>query len=305
MRLKQLPAVEIEQRLRDQGLLLRTGPVVTRLRTRLPEVASALTLLYAEHDVAGPQDFCDFDTRIDPVGGLRRWLRPQAEFTLDGVSPFKPMPLQHAAATLEWGLNWCVSSYCHQYLIIHAAAIERHGLAVVLPAPPGSGKSTLCAGLVQRGWRLLSDELCMIDPWRGELVPLARPVSLKNQSIDVIKRFAPAALFGPVTHDTIKGSVAHMQPPADSVHQSQQRARLGWVVFPRYVAGSALAATPMPRSEAFMALIDNAFNYHLHGSQGFDGLADMMQAAECLRFEYADLQQAADYFAALAASRSA
>jgi predicted ATPase len=30
---------------------------------------------------------------------------------------------------------------------------------VILPAPPGSGKSTLCAALVTRGWRLLSDEL--------------------------------------------------------------------------------------------------------------------------------------------------
>jgi predicted ATPase len=32
--------------------------------------------------------------------------------------------------------------------------VERDGHALILPAMPGSGKSTLTAALVQRGWRL-------------------------------------------------------------------------------------------------------------------------------------------------------
>jgi hypothetical protein len=224
VRLRELSAADLQQRLRSEGLALRTGPVTVRLRTRLDAVAEDLATLYADQELVPQSGFCDFDARIEAVAGLRRWIRPQVEFLLDGLSPFKPMPLQHASATLEWGLNWCVSTHCHRFIIIHAAAVERGGRVAVLPAPPGSGKSTLCAALVQRGWRLLSDELTLIDPATGTLVPLARPVSLKNQSIEIIQRFAPQAVFGPVTRDTVKGSVAHMRPPQDSVLAS----RAGW-----------------------------------------------------------------------------
>jgi HprK-related kinase A len=296
MKLLELSVAALRATLSGPGLCLQTGPVRSRIRSDLPAISAALHTLYAEHLVAEADTFCDFDVRIDRVEGLRRWLRPQAQFVFDELSPFKPMALPHASAMLEWGLNWCISTYCHQYIIIHAAVVERLGRAIVLPAPPGSGKSTLCAGLVQRGWRLLSDELTLIDPTTGELVPLARPVSLKNRSIEVIKAFAPNAVFGPLTRDTVKGTVAHMMPPAESVHRSGERARLGWIVFPRYVAGSATQPSRLPRGEAMMALIDNAFNYHLHGLEGFDCLCTLVSGADCLRFEYGDLESACAFF---------
>jgi serine kinase of HPr protein (carbohydrate metabolism regulator) len=52
------------------------------------------------------------------------------------------------------------------------------GKGVLLSAVSGSGKSTLSAELALNGWRLLSDELALIDS-EVKLVPLTRPVSLK------------------------------------------------------------------------------------------------------------------------------
>ena len=101
--------------------------------------------------------------------------------------------------------------HAHHYLLLHSAVIEREGCAVIMPAPPGSGKSTLCAGLVHRGWRLLSDELALISLTDTSITPLGRPISLKNQSIDVIKEYVPGAIFNRVTHDTSKGlSLIHI-----------------------------------------------------------------------------------------------
>ena len=74
-----------------------------------------------------------------------RCFRPQVAVEVDGGSPAAPLPLEQAFALFEGTLNWCIYTYAHQYFIIHAAAIERDGRAAILPAPPGSGKSTLCA----------------------------------------------------------------------------------------------------------------------------------------------------------------
>ncbi len=203
---------------------------------------------------------------------------------------------------LEWGLNWCVSAHCHQYLVLHAAVVERFGHALVLPAPPGSGKSTLCAGLVSRGWRLLSDELALIEPASGEVVPLPRPVSLKNASIDVIRGFSAHSVLGPTVHDTLKGSVAHMKPPVESVRRAGERARPRWIVVPRYAAGAPLRFEPLGRGRAFMHLVDSAFNYHLHGRRGFEVLGQLTADSACYELTSSELAQAVEACDKLAAS---
>ena len=283
---------ELADLLAGPGLRLRTGPVVTRIQSHLPEVARGVALHYAAHPVERPEGFADFHVRIAPPRNLRRWLRPQVLFQFDGAPPFLPLPADQAFPILEWGLNWCVSAHYHRHFILHAAVVERSGGALLLPAPPGSGKSTLCAGLLSRGWRLLSDELALIDPATGDVVPLPRPVSLKNASIEVIARFAPGAVLGPTVRDTLKGSVAHMTPPVDSVRRASEPARPRWVVLPRYEAGAVLRLEPLPRGRAFMQLVDSAFNYHLYGREGFEVLARMVETCACYQLAYGDLEDA-------------
>ena len=300
MKVADLPQAELERRLQGAGLRLRTGPVVSEIRSAMPPLAESLALLYAEYPVEEAGGFADFHVRIAPPANLRRWWRRQVQFQFDGARPFHPLPADQAFPILEWGLNWCVSAHCNQYLVLHAAVVEKRGRAMLLPAPPGSGKSTLCAGLVSRGWRLLSDELALIDPASGEVAPLARPVSLKNASIDVIRRFAPEATLSPVVHDTLKGSVAHMQAPVESVRRAAEPARPRWVVLPRYEAGAKAQLQPLPRGRAFMQLAESGFNYDLHGAEGFGVLADLVEGCGCYEFTYADLEEAVRLFDALA-----
>ena len=282
---------------------MRVGPLVAEVRSPSPLVHAAISMLYSEHEVCELTDFADFRVSVYPSRGIRRWVKPQVEFGSDGSPPLKPLPADQAFPLLEWGLNWCIASHCHQYLMIHAAVIERRGRALVLPAPPGSGKSTLCAGLVACGWRLLSDEMTLIDIEGGQVVPLPRPISLKNQAIDVIGRFWPDAAMSTAVHDTVKGSVVHVRPPAESVRLSAQRAIPGWIVLPRYESGAATRLEPISRGAAFMQLLENSFNYSLHGRRGFEVLADFVGASQCYEFCYGgDLDEAARQFESLAAA---
>ena len=301
MTVGELPARALESALAGAGLRLRTGPIVTRIRSELPELGEAVSLLYREHSVEPEDGFADFHVRVGRPAGLRRWIKPQVEFEFDGAPPFLPLPGDQAFPILEWGLNWCVSAHCHQYLVVHAAVLERNGGALILPAPPGSGKSTLCAGLVSRGWRLLSDELTLLDPNTAMVVPLARPISLKNQSIEVIRKFAPQAVFSTTVHDTLKGSVAHLKPPRDAVRRSLEPAAPRWIVMPRYQAGALSELKPLSRGRAFMQLADSAFNYNVHGRQGFELLAYAVERSECYEFVYGDLESATAMLTELAA----
>lgn len=301
MKLLQLPPAELRRQLAGAGVWMRTGPFSLRVRSRIPAVAEGLTELYGQFEVRNAHEaFADFHVAVDPPASLRRWVRPQVEFSFDGMKPFMPLPRDQAFPMLEWGLNWCVSTQAHQFLIIHAAVVEKNGRAAILPAPPGSGKSTLTAGLVLSGWRLLSDELALIDRKTGLIQPLPRPVSLKNRSIDVIRAFAPDVYINRASHDTVKGTVAHMRPPRDSVRRQHEAARPGWVIFPEWKSGAPASLTPRSRAQTFMFLAQNAFNYSHLGEDGFRVGTALIDQVDCFDFSYGELPEAIAAFDALA-----
>jgi HprK-related kinase A len=296
-----LTRTQLETRLAGPGLLVQTGAFVSRIHSPIRQVADGIELLYGDYPLHEADGFADFHVGLRRSGGVRRWYRPQVNFDLDGQVPFEPLPEAHAFPMLEWGLNWCVSTRAHAYLMIHAAVVERDGMAAILPAPPGSGKSTLCAALVHHGWRLLSDELALLRPHDGLLVPVPRPVSLKNRSIDVVRGYVAGAVLSPPVSNTTKGTVAHLKAPPDSVARAHETAPPAWIVFPKYEAGAATSLTPIPRARAFFRVADNAFNYSEMGARGFATLAGTIERCASYDFRYSDLDEAMALFAALKA----
>jgi len=299
-RLRDLPASEVAARLGDaaNGLALRSGAFGFRIHSPIPSIAAGLSLLYADYPLLADDAFADFVLELRTGAGLHRWWRRQVRVLHNGQRPFEPLPIDHAYPQLEWAMNWCVAAHAHDHLLLHAAVLEREDLALILPAPPGSGKSTLCAGLLHRGWRLLTDELAMIplaEPVR-RIVPLARPVSLKNESVELLRRYEPSAVFNEITHGTVKGSVTHMKVPREHIERMGQTARPRWLVFPRYAPGAAPSLTPRSKADSVLELGRNAFNYLLLGLDGFNTLADIVDACDCYDFSYSQLDDAVAVF---------
>lgn len=300
MLIADLPLAELERLLRAEGLRLAAGAFSFRLRSDIAGVAPCLQKLYAAHPVLETGEFIDFHVGVHGAKGLRRWMRPQAIFSVDGVQPFTPLPLDQAVPMLEWGMNWCITAYSQHVLILHAASLARKGRAVILPAPPGSGKSTLCAALAMRGWQLLSDELTILDLRTGAIQGLARPVNLKNASIDILRKFSPESYMSPPVHDTTKGTVALLAPPAASVAALSEPAYPAWMVLPKYVAGAEPLLQPMPSGAAFMQVASNAMNYHVLGLQGFEAVGALIERSEHFSFSYSRLDDAIACFDRLA-----
>lgn len=274
------------------GITLQTGPFHYRVESRDDHIAQGLGLLYADFPLVADAGLRDFHVRVDSVYGPRRWYRPQVNFWLDKASPFKPLPKAHAFALLEWGMNWCIATFSHHYLLLHAAVLERRGQCIILPGEPGAGKSTLTAALSLSGWRLLSDELTIIDREDGCIVPLARPVSLKNRSIEIIQAFDSGAVIGQAAHDTHKGTVAHLKPPTDSVRRMGEKGRAAHIVFPRWVSGARTQLRPRAKADAFMHAATHSFNYSLLGRLGFELNTRLIDACRCWDFEYSELPEA-------------
>lgn len=178
------------------------------------------------------------------------------------------------------------------HLILHAAVVERNDLAIVIPGPSGSGKSTLSAALTLRGWRLLSDEFTIVRSDDGRVVPNPRPVSLKNRSIDLVAGLSSEAHVGKSYEGTLKGTIAYLRPPADSVARVTETARPGLVISVRHQPRASVTLDSMEKAQGFMWLADNAVNY-LHLLQtGFETLAGLVDDCPIYRLIYSDLDAA-------------
>lgn len=283
---------DFQQRLSGAGLRIRFGPFCLDVRSDLEPIATVAYSLYQHYPLANAQSIADFHVRVARPWNLRRWLRPQACFHVDARAPFAPYAVEHAFPALEWGINWCIATRSHFLLMLHAAAIERNGQAMLFPAHPGSGKSTLCAALIHSGWRLLSDEFGLVRPQDGLLLPLPRLIPLKNASIDVIRKFRPEAVIGPSFHGTRKGTVAHVRPPAEHIRRADETARPRWFVFPRWVAEAPLSLTAMPKSHAFLMIATNAFNYEVLDETAYRLVCEMVRTCDCYTLCYSDLNEA-------------
>lgn len=289
---------DLVTRLGSSGLAIRTGPFRCCIRSDLAQIAEGISSLYADFQIVPSGEFADFDVSVLKLQGLRRWLFPRAYFLLRGdqfpVLGRFPAPL--ALTFLEWGMNYAIYRQLYSSLILHAAVLERDGRAVVIMGDSGAGKSTLCAALTLSGWRLLTDELGLIDLNDGLVAPLVRPISLKNESINVIRRLSSNAEVGPICRTKRKGDVAHLRPPTDSVRQMDVRAVPHWLVFVRFCSGAPLQVEEIPRAQAFPELSRGTFNYHGLGETGFRVLCRLLDQVVCQRLSYGQLDDAIAHF---------
>ena len=288
-------ATIVEQALRGDGLCLQVSSFRFLIKSDTGLLSTPLSLLYRDYPWSVETDGF-FDARIElrkKSGGIGR--PKEVEFTWEGNSPLPSLPLSQSHPLFEWGLNWCLATLCGTEIVIHSAVVERNGRALVLPGDPGSGKSTLSAGLCLRGWRLLSDELTIISVGTGLVQPLPRPISLKDKSIKVIREHFPSAEMTIPVRETRKGAIAYVKPPFESVSACSRTVPLGHIIFPRYVADAPLVASPMQRSASLIRMLENTFNVGLIGAAGFATLARTVADSVSVELEYGSLPAAVEW----------
>lgn len=298
MRLGDLDRAEIRSRFSGDGLLIQTGPFVIRLKSSLEDIADGVAQLYADFPIADQGQFVDVTLSVNLQRGLWGWFFPRGYVLPRGRdrATSELFPPRLGLSYLEWGLNYSIYAWCMRYLVLHSAVLEREGHGLIILGDSGDGKSTLCSGLALSGWRLLSDELGLVDLSDGQLSPLARPISLKNESIETIRNFSTDAVLTEPRLTRRKGLLAHLKPPTESVELMHQRMTPTTIVTVKYAAGEPLQVEPLDPSAAFQSLLRSGFNYFKLGEAGFHSAVRLINSCECISIRYSQLPEVLDYF---------
>jgi hypothetical protein len=155
---------------------------------------------------------------------------------------------------LIWAVNRQVVERSLDHLLLHAAAADRGGIAVVLPAPMESGKTTLVTGLIDRGFGYLTDEAAAIDD-RLIVRGYAKPLSIDRGSWNVLAHHRPDLQNSLAPYFEQQWQIApHRVAPV------VERSPLAALIFPRYEQGVPLRAERLSPGQVVAALVPCAFS---------------------------------------------
>ncbi len=168
-----------------------------------------------------------------------------------------------------WQITHLAIDRSPRYLVVHASAVARDGVAVIFPADADSGKSTLATILVEAGFDYLTDEATAIDLDTGEVVGYPKPITLDPGSQQLLAHLDPGGLAG----SSERWRIAPTDIRPDSV---AGRATLMHLVFPTHVPGADNILVPVDTIDAVVGLVSGAFNLAEHG----DHLDDLVLLAQ-------------------------
>lgn len=280
---------------------LQIGPIGFRISSDWRAPVDQLRQLY--RDYPAPDDgIADFTVRLFAARPWRRLVRPPVMIGGDYMLPdTAPLPLAQGLLAAEMGMNLQMALGLRRYLLLHASAVERDGLALLMTGESGAGKSTLAALLAARGWRLMGDEFALIDLADGRVHAFPRLVSLKNAAIGVVAAATPKARFGPLLAGTPKGDIRHMVPDDRAIAAMARAARPAMLLFPRF--GHTPETRAVAPSEVFVRLTQASTNYTALGERGFDALTRLVRTVPTRAIDYPDAAQALAMVEALWAAR--
>lgn len=187
---------------------------------------------------------------------------------------------------LLWDINQrAIQSVTQTHLVLHAAAAERGGVVVVLPAPEEHGKTTTVAGLLQAGFRYLTDEAVALDRETLQVTAYPKPLSIDRGSWAVLADLGDGREWPPGTS---------WQLPASGISAvSEDGAAPRLFVSPRYERGATTTLRPMSRGRMLMTLTGCSFALAPGTARGtLDLLAELLGEASCYELVIGDLAAA-------------
>ena len=283
----------IKQQLSEKGVVLGIGPFSTRVAIKFPSIQEDFLHIYKDFPIFKGPEITDYYLEAYARNIFRRYFRPQVAINTLMNDGFVPLPESMGLLSVEMGLNWQIAFTCKTHILFHAGVVERNGVGVIIPAISGSGKSTLSAGLAYNGWRFFSDEFGMLDAASGQLYPYPRPISLKNESIAVMKEWVGNSdFFSKEYVGTPKGTICYLRPPVGSIDQMDQPVTPKVVIHPIYKAGAKPNIKPLTKTMAFFRLVKSSANYGDIGEPAFLALSKLAEESISCEITYSSLEEA-------------
>lgn len=171
-------------------------------------------------------------------------------------------------------------------LWIHAAAVERSGMALLLVGSSGQGKSTLSTRLCEKGWRLMSDDSAPIRMNSNEVLPFPQAPH-RRKAFERQMRVDELGIF----------DKEEVMVSPDSLCRDSATVKV--IVFPSFNYRGAADLSLLSLGEAALDLLRNSMNFVDHKEEAVERASRLARDVPMYRLSCGDWQSAARLLEAL------
>lgn len=275
------PAFEQRYRLLETCALIRFGH-----RAQARQVNSVIGHL-AVNEPCAPTIIIELKAkRVDPV-------TMHSDVYCDQV-PVGCAPKLPRLAPIVKALLWHSAISAHDFLFyIHAGVVGIDRSCVLLPAAAGSGKSSLTAALVHRGFRYFSDEVALIEPNTFHVAPMPLAMAVKSTGWELMARYHPRIGSLPIHLRTDAKLLRYLPPPAEAARQAP--APVSHIIFPRYDKDGPTRLERVRRPQALGRLMGECLGLrHRLDHDNVGRLISWISGLICYELTFSCLETAAD-----------
>ena len=171
-------------------------------------------------------------------------------------------------------------------VVLHSGAVSLHGRAILLAGPTGSGKSSLAAWCVDRGFQYLSDEVIALVEGGTDVVGFPRAMVVKGEAAGKVE--AMTACSAATTIRTAAGTMVRPKPERLAGRLPQP---CGLIIFPKFEPGIPLRVVPVTPAQAALRLMECNLNARNLRGQGFSEISALTRATPAFILYYGDFDQ--------------
>ena len=175
-------------------------------------------------------------------------------------------------------------------ILLHASGVTYKNSSIIFPAIGGSGKSTLCAALIQNGFGYINDDVIPVTYGSGELISIPFCLGIKQGSWSVLDKYYPGiAERYEFERNNLK--IKYLPPPKKTEYKKTYKAH--FLVIPCYKKESLCSLEKTSSINGLKAIIEGESLMKLPLTDNdIESLLRWVENLECYKLKYNNLEEA-------------
>jgi hypothetical protein len=280
----QIGVLRLEYPIGDSGtfshsLRVEIADFSVKMEVETKPLVESLTLAFGH--VSPGAEFSDCVLQILEIDGMACVFRDAANVMC--------CPVSELACQLKAYVTQQILDRRAADVAFHSATLVRGGRALLISGPPGAGKSTLVARLLEEDFEYAGDDVALVRH-DGEVRALPFPITLKSGSWELVSRFRPELGGLPIYDRPDSMKLRFLRPEKMALPTTFP---VAWIIFIRRTARGNATSAPLSKSESMRKLIESS--YSSRGQLTLESCLALRQTitgAKSFDLTYSDLESA-------------